>query len=129
MSFAPLSHTLLQVPPKAQLILTAIVSSHAQSTATLQRRVRDQNGSVGSGARVYNPRGDRGVSAFDAHHRFVANARYGLPLDGSRFVEGWQPADHQFPFSNCRIRLVETSAVRCESQPLKTICVFPNTRE
>ena len=127
MSFAPLSPMLLQVPPKALLILIAIVSSHAQSTATLQGMVSDPNRSIVSG--VYNSGGDRSVSDSDARHRFVANARYGLPLDGTRFVESWQLADHQFPFSDWRISLVETSAVRCESQPLRTICVFPNTRE
>ncbi len=121
MSFAPFSPTLLQAPPKALLILIAIVSSQAQSTAT--------NGSVVSDARVYNPRGDRGVSDLDARHRFEAKARYALPLHGSRFVEGWQHADHQFRFSNWRIGLVKTSAIRSESQPLRTICVFPNTRQ
>lgn len=99
MSFTPLSPTLLQVPPKALLILIAIVSSQPSSTATLQ--VSGQNGSVVSG----------------------------LPLRGSRFVEGWQQTDHQLPFFHWRIGLVETSAVRCESQPLRTICVFPNTRQ
>jgi hypothetical protein len=38
----------------------------------------------------YNLRGDRGLSDFDARHRFVINALYELPLRGSRLVEGWQ---------------------------------------
>jgi hypothetical protein len=38
----------------------------------------------------FNLRGDRGLSDFDARHRFVINALYELPLRGSRLVEGWQ---------------------------------------
>jgi hypothetical protein len=38
----------------------------------------------------YNLRGDRGLSDFDARHRFVLNGIYELPFRGSRFVEGWQ---------------------------------------
>ncbi|MEW6208010.1 MAG: TonB-dependent receptor [Acidobacteriota bacterium] len=37
-----------------------------------------------------NIRGDRGLSDYDARHRFVANAIYELPFKGSRWVEGWQ---------------------------------------
>jgi Carboxypeptidase regulatory-like domain/TonB dependent receptor len=38
----------------------------------------------------YNLRGDRGLSDYDARHRFVINAIYELPFRGNRFVEGWQ---------------------------------------
>ncbi|HEY8459418.1 MAG TPA: TonB-dependent receptor [Blastocatellia bacterium] len=38
----------------------------------------------------YNMRRDRGLSDFDARHRFVINALYELPFKGSRLVEGWQ---------------------------------------
>ena len=38
----------------------------------------------------YNLRGDRGLSDFDARHRFVFNGIYDLPLHGNRFLEGWQ---------------------------------------
>ncbi len=38
----------------------------------------------------YDVRNDRGLSDFDARHRFVINALYELPLRGSRLVEGWQ---------------------------------------
>lgn len=38
----------------------------------------------------YNIRNDRGLSDFDARHRFVVSAIYELPLKGNRFVEGWQ---------------------------------------
>jgi hypothetical protein len=38
----------------------------------------------------YNIRGDRGLSDFDARHRFVINSLYELPFKGSRLVEGWQ---------------------------------------
>jgi hypothetical protein len=40
----------------------------------------------------YNLRGDRGLSDFDARHRFVCNGIYDLPFNGSAFVEGWQLA-------------------------------------
>ena len=40
----------------------------------------------------YNSRGDRGLSDFDARHRFVVNAIYELPFRRNRFVEGWQLA-------------------------------------
>lgn len=37
-----------------------------------------------------NIRGDRGLSDYDARHRFVASAIYELPFKGNRLVEGWQ---------------------------------------
>ncbi len=40
----------------------------------------------------YNLRGDRGLSDFDARHRFALNGIYQLPFRGNRFVEGWQIA-------------------------------------
>jgi len=40
----------------------------------------------------YNLRGDRGLSDFDARHRFVLNAIYDFPFKGNRFVAGWQLA-------------------------------------
>ena len=39
-----------------------------------------------------NPRGDRGLSDFDARHRFVVSGLYELPFHGNRVVEGWQLA-------------------------------------
>ncbi len=38
----------------------------------------------------FNIRGDRGLSDFDARHRFVINWLYELPFRGNRLVEGWQ---------------------------------------
>jgi len=38
----------------------------------------------------FNIRGDRGLSDYDARHRFVINGIYELPFRGNRFVEGWQ---------------------------------------
>jgi outer membrane receptor protein involved in Fe transport len=38
----------------------------------------------------YNLRGDRGLSDFDARHRFVISGLYELPFHSNRFVEGWQ---------------------------------------
>jgi Carboxypeptidase regulatory-like domain/TonB dependent receptor-like, beta-barrel len=40
----------------------------------------------------YNLKGDRGLSDFDARHRFVCNGIYDLPFSGNSFVEGWQLA-------------------------------------
>src|SRR5581483_6930449 len=38
----------------------------------------------------FDPRGDRGLSDFDARHRFVINWLYELPFKGNRLYEGWQ---------------------------------------
>ena len=38
----------------------------------------------------YNVRDSRGLSDFDARHRFVINGLYELPFKGNKFVEGWQ---------------------------------------
>jgi outer membrane receptor protein involved in Fe transport len=38
----------------------------------------------------YNLRGDRGLSDFDARHRFVVSGLYELPFTGNQFKEGWQ---------------------------------------
>ncbi len=45
----------------------------------------------------YNLNGDRGLSDFDARHRFVLNGIYDLPFKGNRFKEGW------------RVSLIETA--------------------
>jgi hypothetical protein len=51
--------------------------------------------SVSSGDAVplqnsFNPRGDYGLSEFDARHRFVLSGFYELPFKGNRLVSGWQ---------------------------------------
>jgi outer membrane receptor protein involved in Fe transport len=38
----------------------------------------------------YNLRDSRGLSDFDARHRFVISGLYELPFHGNRLVEGWQ---------------------------------------
>jgi outer membrane receptor protein involved in Fe transport len=38
----------------------------------------------------YNLRNSRGLSDYDARHRFVVNAIYLLPFKGNQLVEGWQ---------------------------------------
>jgi hypothetical protein len=38
----------------------------------------------------YNLRGDRGLSDFDARHRFVASALYDLPFRGNRLAADWR---------------------------------------
>jgi hypothetical protein len=40
----------------------------------------------------YNIRDSRGLSDYDARHRFVVSGIYELPFSGNRFVEGWQLA-------------------------------------
>jgi hypothetical protein len=37
-----------------------------------------------------NPRGDFGLSDFDARHRFVISSLYEFPLKGHRLIEGWR---------------------------------------
>jgi outer membrane receptor protein involved in Fe transport len=53
----------------------------------------DYNSQSSQGVTVqdsYNLRGDRGLSDFDARHRFVINMIYELPFSGNALVEGWQ---------------------------------------
>ena len=38
----------------------------------------------------YDVAGSRGLSDFDARHRFVVSALYDLPFQGNRLVEGWR---------------------------------------
>ncbi|MDX6694850.1 MAG: hypothetical protein QOF02_2453 [Blastocatellia bacterium] len=38
----------------------------------------------------YNLRNSRGLSDYDARHRFVVNGIYDLPFKGNRLAEGWQ---------------------------------------
>ena len=40
----------------------------------------------------YDLAGSRGLSDFDARHRFVISAIYVLPFRGNRLVDGWQLA-------------------------------------
>jgi hypothetical protein len=40
----------------------------------------------------YNLRDSRGLSDYDARHRFVINTIYQLPFKGNRLIEGWQLA-------------------------------------
>ncbi len=40
----------------------------------------------------YNLSGSRGLSDFDARHRFVLSGIYDLPFKGNAFVDGWQVA-------------------------------------
>ncbi|HYV83734.1 MAG TPA: TonB-dependent receptor [Pyrinomonadaceae bacterium] len=53
----------------------------------------DYNSQSSQGVTVqdsYNLRGDRGLSDFDARHRFVISGLYELPFKGNQFKEGWQ---------------------------------------
>ena len=53
----------------------------------------DYNSQSSQGVTVqdsYNLRGDRGLSDYDARHRFVVNGIYELPFHGNQLVSGWQ---------------------------------------
>jgi hypothetical protein len=53
----------------------------------------DYNSQSSQGVTVqdsYNLRGDRGLSDFDARHRFVVSGLYELPFNGNQLKEGWQ---------------------------------------
>jgi len=53
----------------------------------------DYNSQSSQGVTVqdsYNLRGDRGLSDFDARHRFVISSLYELPFKGNQLKEGWQ---------------------------------------
>ena len=65
-----------------------------QTSYTLSKSI-DYNSRNVQGLTVqdsYNLRGDRGLSDFDARHRFVLNAIYDLPFKRNRAVEGWEVA-------------------------------------
>jgi outer membrane receptor protein involved in Fe transport len=49
-----------------------------------------QNGQAVVIQNSLNPAGDKGLSDFDARHRFSMNAIYALPFKGNRLAEGWQ---------------------------------------
>ncbi|PYS69698.1 MAG: hypothetical protein DMF69_16060 [Acidobacteria bacterium] len=53
----------------------------------------DYNSQSSQGVTVqdsYDLRGDRGLSDFDARHRFVVSGLYELPFSGNQLKEGWQ---------------------------------------
>jgi hypothetical protein len=55
----------------------------------------DYNSRTAQGVTVqdsYNVRGDRGLSDYDARHRFTLNGIYELPFHGHRLISGWQLA-------------------------------------
>ncbi len=61
---------------------------------TLSKSI-DYNSQSSQGVTVQdsnNLRGDRGLSDYDARHRFVINAIYELPFRGNKLVEGFQLA-------------------------------------
>ena len=63
-----------------------------QTSYTFSKSI-DYNSRTAQGLTVqdsYNLRGDRGLSDFDARHRFVLSGIYQLPFHGSRLVDGWQ---------------------------------------
>jgi hypothetical protein len=56
-----------------------------------------------------NIRGDRGLSDFDARHRFVLSGIYQLPFKGNRAVEGWNIAMIQTLQSGNPVNNITTS--------------------
>jgi Carboxypeptidase regulatory-like domain/TonB dependent receptor-like, beta-barrel len=70
--------------------------------------------SFGSGGIVaqdsYNLAGSRGLSDFDARHRFVVSAIYDLPFRGNRLVEGWQLATIVQSQSGNPVNIVTTNS-------------------
>jgi hypothetical protein len=58
----------------------------------------------------FNVRGDRGLSDFDARHRFVFSGIYELPFRGHRLTEGWQVAAITQLQSGNPINIVTTNA-------------------
>jgi len=54
--------------------------------------------------------GDRGVSDFDARHRFVVSAIYELPFSGNQFVQSWQLATIVQSQSGSPVNIVTTNS-------------------
>jgi hypothetical protein len=52
--------------------------------------LNSRNGQVVVVQDSYNVRNDRGLSDFDARHRFVLNGVYDLPFHRNRLVDGWE---------------------------------------
>ena len=59
----------------------------------------------------YNVRGSRGLSDFDARHRFVFSGIYELPFRGNQFVEGWQLSSIVQSQSGNPVNIVVNNAV------------------
>ena len=49
-----------------------------------------------------NPRGDYGLSDFDARHHFTFSGVYDLPFSGNRFNSGWRLGSAHTPWANSR---------------------------
>jgi hypothetical protein len=63
-----------------------------QTSYTFSKSI-DYNSRTAQGLTVqdsYNLQGDRGLSDFDARHRFVLSGIYQLPFHGNRLTDGWQ---------------------------------------
>jgi hypothetical protein len=58
----------------------------------------------------YDLAGSRGLSDFDARHRFVISAIYVLPFRGNRLVDGWQLAAIVQSQSGNAVNIVSTNA-------------------
>ena len=59
----------------------------------------------------YNLEGSRGLSDFDARHRFVVSAIYELPFRANRLVEGWELAAIVQSQSGNPINIVTTNSI------------------
>jgi len=59
----------------------------------------------------YDLDGSRGLSDFDARHRFVISAIYQLPFRGNRLIEGWQFAAIVQSQSGNPVNIVTTNSI------------------
>jgi hypothetical protein len=75
------------------LTATQRLKQHLQFNASYTWSKSLDYNSLSSGGIVgqngYDLRGDRGLSDFDARHRFVITALYDLPFSGNPIIDGW----------------------------------------
>ena len=81
------------------------------------------------GQNSYDLHGDRGLSDFDARHRFVMSALYDLPFRGNEWIEGWQLSLIVQSQSGNPVNIVTSnSAVNGLTRHFKTRRQWPNRR-
>ena len=74
----------------------------------------------------YNVRADRGLSDYDARHRFVMNALFEVPLKGNNWKEGWQfGAIAQFQTGNPVNLVISNTAINGIANTVRPDAVAP----